>query len=162
MVVMVMMVMVVMGLLWLLLLLLLLQELEWCHHRTRLHTVCRSTSLLMSSPRRSCSRSTGSPCSCRTLCLPGSCLPHRSPRSCGNRRSCSSHRRGQQERCICNQTGVFHPGSLKGLYCKLRTASDTDPRDCTPSTGRNLRIGFTPAQNLTVFVHVEEGGGVDQ
>merc|ERR1719264_987369 len=112
MVVMVMMVMVVMGLLWLLLLLLLLQELEWCHHRTRLHTVCRSTSLLRSSPRRSCSRSTGSPCSCRTLCLPGSCLLHKSPRSCGNRRSCSSRRQGQQERCICNQTGVFHPGSL--------------------------------------------------
>merc|ERR1719264_777336 len=103
MVVMVMMVMVVMGLLWLLLLLLLLQELEWCHHRTRLHTVCRSTSLLRSSPRRSCSRSTGSPCSCRTLCLPG---------SCGNRRSCSSHRQGQPERCICNQTGAVHPGSL--------------------------------------------------
>merc|ERR1719264_2213231 len=112
MVVMVMMVMVVMGLLWLLLLLLLLQELEWCHHRTRSHTVCRSTFPPRSSPRRSCSLSTGSPCSCRTLCLPGSCLPHKSPRSCGTRRSCSSRRRGQQERCICNQTGVSHPGSL--------------------------------------------------
>ena len=76
-------------------------KLLWCHHRTRLHTVCRSTSPPRSSPRRSYSRSTGSPCLCRTLCLLGSCLPHKSPRSCGIRQYCSSHRQGQQERCIC-------------------------------------------------------------
>ena len=71
------------------------------------------------------------------LCLLGSCLPHKSPRSCGNRHYCRSHRRGQQEQCICNQTGVSHQGRLKGFYHKLHTASGTDPRGCTSSRGRN-------------------------